>query len=184
MTKMKKAIIYTAKGDGGETSLVRGERVYKDEVRVEAYGTVDELSANIALLQTEVAADSATAEMLCSVQQRLFSVAGFLADTAPCVSSPIDTQAVAALEQAIDALEASLPRVNGFLLPSTVKASAVANVCRTVCRRAERRIVTLHRTCEQPCTLLAYMNRLSDYLFLLSRQLSGGDEKKWENPCK
>ena len=85
---MKKAIIYTAKGDGGETSLVRGERVYKDDVRVEAYGTVDELSANIALLQTEVAADSATAEMLCSVQQRLFSVAAFLADTAPVCPRP------------------------------------------------------------------------------------------------
>ena len=184
MIKMKKAIIYTAKGDGGETSLVRGERVGKDNVRVEAYGTVDELSANIALLQAELAADDAASEMLCSVQQRLFSVSAFLADTAPCVPSPIDAQAVAELERAIDALEASLPRMNGFLLPSTVKASAVANVCRTVCRRAERRIVTLHRECEQPCTLLAYMNRLSDYLFLLSRELSGGDEKKWENPCK
>ena len=114
MIKMKKAIIYTAKGDGGETSLVRGERVCKDNVRVEAYGTVDELSANIALLQAEITADDAATEMLCSVQQRLFSVSAFLADTAPCVPLPIDAQAVAELERAIDALEASLPRMNGF----------------------------------------------------------------------
>ena len=181
---MKKAIIYTAKGDGGETSLVRGERVCKDDVRVEAYGTVDELSAQIALLQSEVFSQSLSASILCDVQRRLFSIAAFLADTAPCVVAPVDEQAVADLERAIDALEASLPRLNGFLLPSTVKASAVANVCRTVCRRAERCIVTLHRVVAQPQILLAYMNRLSDYLFLLARELSGGDEKKWEKPCK
>ena len=181
---MKKALIYTTKGDCGETSLVRGERVCKDDVRVEAYGTVDELSANIALLQAEIGSRDSSAEILCGVQEELFSIAAFLADTAPCVASPVDRQTLAALEQAIDALEALLPRVNGFLLPSVVKASAVANVCRTVCRRAERRIVALHRASEQPQTLLAYINRLSDYLFLLSRKLSGGDEKKWEKPCR
>ena len=181
---MKKALIYTTNGDGGETSLLHGERVCKDDVRVEAYGTVDELCANIAFLQSLLPADNAATEILCNVQMRLFSVAAFLADTAPGSYSPIDEQAVAALEQAIDALEASLPRLNALLLPSTVKASAAANICRTICRRAERRIVTLHRTCQQPCTLLAYMNRLSDYLFLLSRQLSDGNEKKWENTCK
>ena len=181
---MKKALIYTAKGDCGETSLVRGERVCKDDVRVEAYGTVDELSAYVALLQSEIPLQSPSAAMLCEVQERLFSIAAFLADTAPCAASPVDERALAALEQAIDALEASLPRLDGFLLPSIVKASAVANVCRTVCRRAERRIVTLHRAEAQPRTLLAYMNRLSDYLFLLSRELSGGNEKKWEKPCE
>lgn len=181
---MKKAIIYTAKGDGGKTSLVRGERVSKDDVRVEAYGTVDELSANIALLQAEINSENMSATMLCDVQKRLFSIASFLADTAPDAALPIDEHAVAALEKAIDLLEASLPRVSGFLLPSTEKASAVANVCRTVCRRAERRIVTLHKLSEQPPTMLAYINRLSDYLFLLSRELSGGNEKKWEKPCE
>ncbi len=181
---MKKALIYTTKGDGGKTSLVRGERVCKDDVRVEAYGTVDELSANVALLQSEISSQSIVAEMLCDVQHRLFSIAAFLADTALCVAAPVDEQTLAVLEQTIDALEASLPRLNGFLLPSTVKASAVANVCRTVCRRAERRIVTLHKVAEQPSILLAYINRLSDYFFLLSRELSGGDEKKWEKPCK
>ena len=181
---MKKALIYTAKGDCGETSLVRGERVCKDDVRVEAYGTVDELSAYVALLQSEIPLQSPSVAMLCEVQERLFSIAAFLADTATCVAPPIDEQTLAALEQAINALEESLPRVNGFLLPSTVKASAVANVCRTVCRRAERRIVTLHRAEAQPQTLLAYMNRFSDYLFLLSRELSGGNEKKWEKPCE
>lgn len=181
---MKKALIYTTKGDGGETSLVRGERVCKDDVRVEAYGTVDELCANIALLQAEISSNSPAMGILCDVQKKLFSVAAFLADTAPCADAPIDERALVGLEQAIDALEASLPRLSSFLLPSTVKASAVANVCRAVCRRAERRIVTLHRVAEQPQTMLAYMNRLSDYLFLLSRELSGGNEKKWEKPCE
>lgn len=181
---MKKALIYTTKGDGGETSLVRGERIYKDDVRVEAYGTIDELSAYIALLQAEIDSQKNSAAILCNVQEKLFSIAAFLADTAPCVVSPVDEQAIDELEQAIDALEESLPRLNGFLLPSTMKASAIANVCRVVCRRAERRIVTLHRGCEQPCALLAYINRLSDYLFLLSRELNGSDEKKWDNPCK
>ena len=181
---MKKAIIYTTRGDRGETSLVRGERVYKDDVRVEAYGTVDELCANIALLQSETSLPRLAATMLCDVQLRLFSIAAFLADTAPCAVSPINERALASLEQAVDALESSLPRLDGFLLPSTVKASAVANVCRVVCRRAERRIVALHRVVEQPQMLLAYMNRLSDYLFLLSRELSGGNEKKWEKSCE
>ncbi|MBE6302579.1 MAG: cob(I)yrinic acid a,c-diamide adenosyltransferase [Bacteroidales bacterium] len=181
---MKKAVIYTARGDGGETSLVRGERVCKDDARVEAYGTMDELCAHVALLQSEIPSSGPAAAMLCDVQKRLFSIAAFLADTAPCVASPIDEHTLVALERIIDALEASLPRLNGFLLPSTVKAAAVANVCRTVCRRAERRIVTLHRASRQPQMLLAYMNRLSDYFFLLSRELSGGDEKKWEKPCE
>ena len=181
---MKKALIYTTRGDGGETSLVRGERVCKDDVRVEAYGTVDELCAQIALLQAEISSNNPAMEMLCNVQERLFSVAAFLADTAPCAASPVDERALADLEQAIDTLEALLPRLDGFLLPSTVKASAVANVCRVVCRRAERRIVTLHSVSRQPQMLLAYMNRLSDYLFLLSRELSDGNEKKWEKHCE
>lgn len=181
---MKKAIIYTAKGDSGETSLARGERVPKDDVRVEAYGAVDELCANIALLQAVIGSSNVASSMLCDVQKRLFSIAAFLADTAPCAALTVDEQMLAALEQAIDVLETSLPRMNGFLLPSTVKASAVANVCRTVCRRAERRIVTLHNVAQLPKIILAYMNRLSDYLFLLSRELSEGNEKKWEKPCK
>ena len=184
MTTMKKALIYTTKGDGGETSLLHGERVSKDHARVEAYGTVDELCANIALLQAEVSEHSHAATVLCDVQCSLFAIAAFLADTAPCVASPIDELTLTNLEQTIDALEASLPRLNGFLLPSTVRASAIANVCRTVCRRAERRIITLHGDCRQPHELLAYMNRLSDYLFLLSRELSDGNEKKWEKHCE
>ena len=144
---MKKALIYTTRGDGGETSLVRGERVCKDDVRVEAYGTVDELCANIALLQAEISSNSPAMGILCDVQKKLFSVAAFLADTAPCADAPIDERALAGLEQAIDALEASLPRLSSFLLPSTVKASAVANVCRAVCRRAERGRTTANDAC-------------------------------------
>lgn len=179
---MKKAHIYTTKGDRGETSLLRGERVAKDNIRVEAYGTIDELSATVGLLQAETEEDECAA-MLDGIQQQLFAIAATLSDTG-CRETTIDSDDVKALEQAIDRLEAALPPLKGFLLPSPVKASLYANLCRTVCRRAERRIVTLARTEKVPPTLTEYMNRLSDYFFLLSRQLADGNEKIWKNPCK
>ena len=180
---MKKAQIYTTKGDAGETSLLRGERVAKDDARVEAYGAVDELSAWLGMLQLD-AADTPFVDALSGIQNRLFAIAASLADSAPCEHYAIDEAVLASLEQAIDALEASMPHAKGFLLPSPVKASLSANMCRTVCRRAERRIVAMARMHKVPPCLMAYMNRLSDYFFLLSRSLSGGNEKIWENPCK
>lgn len=179
---MKKAHIYTKKGDCGETSLLRGERVAKDNIRVEAYGTVDELSATLGLLQAETEG-SECAAMLDEIQNRLYAIAATLSDT-DCMETAIGDNAVKALETAIDGLEATLPPLKGFALPSPVKASLYANLCRTVCRRAERRIVTLARTENVPPALTGYMNRLSDYFFLLSRQLADGNEKIWKNPCK
>ena len=178
---MKKAHIYTTKGDSGETSLLHGERVPKDSIRVEAYGTVDELSAVLGFLQAETEGNDCSA-MLAEVQNNLFAIAATLSDTA-CPEAAIDTEAVKALERAIDSLEETLPPLKGFALPSPVGASLWANLCRTVCRRAERRITTLHK--EQPVqeSIMIYINRLSDYLFLLQRQLSKGEEKKWEKPC-
>ena len=179
---MKKAHTYTAKGDNGETSLLHGERVAKDCIRVEAYGTVDELSAAVGFLQAETEGDECSA-MLAEIQDRLFAIAATLADTA-CCEAAVTTDAVKALEAAIDCIEERLPPLRGFILPSPAKASLWANMCRTVCRRAERRIVTLARTEDVPSALIGYMNRLSDYFFVLSRQLSNGNEKIWENPCK
>ena len=167
---MKKTHIYTAKGDKGETSLLHGEHVAKDSIRVEAYGTVDELSAALGFLQAETEEHGCSA-MLTEIQDRLFAIAGALADTA-------------CSEAAIDSIEEGLPPLRGFTLPSPAKASLWANMCRTVCRRAERRIVTLARTEDVPPALIGYINRLSDYFFVLSRQLSNGNEKIWENPCK
>ena len=91
---------------------------------------------------------------------------------------------IATLQEAIDKLEASLPAMHEFIIPGGTEAAARANLCRTVCRRAEREIVSLQRECEVPQNILVYINRLSDYLFLLQRQLIDGNEKKWEKPCK
>ena len=181
---MKKATIYTTTGDNGTTLLLRGERVSKDDARVEAYGTVDELSACIGLLQSFVAADDPQQCFLSGVQTTLFSIAASLSDCGQFAVVPVDDATLAAMEQEIDRMEASLPRLKGFLLPPTTKAAAAANVCRTVCRRAERRIVNLLHSTQLPHTLLAYVNRLSDYLFLLSRALDPENEKIWDNPCK
>ncbi|MBR4294750.1 MAG: cob(I)yrinic acid a,c-diamide adenosyltransferase [Bacteroidaceae bacterium] len=179
---MKKAHIYTTKGDCGETSLLHGERVPKDSIRVEAYGTVDELSAVLGFLQAETEGNDCSA-MLAEVQNNLFAIAATLSDTA-CPEAAIGTEAVKALERAIDSLEETLPPLKGFALPSPVGASLWANLCRTVCRRAERRIVTLAHSENIPPKLTEYMNRLSDYFFLLSRQLASGNEKIWKSPCK
>lgn len=184
MTIMKKATIYTAKGDDGTTQLLGGERVGKDDVRVEAYGTVDELSACIGVLQSFMCADDAQQRLLSDVQTTLFAIAAYLSDSGQCMAEPVSDATLAALEHEIDSMEGSLPRLKGFLLPPAAKAAAMANFCRTVCRRTERRIVALSRTAQQPRTLSAYINRLSDYLFLLSRQLADGNEKIWDNPCR
>ena len=182
---MKKAIIYTTKGDDGTTLLLRGERVAKDDVRVEAYGTIDELSACIALLQADAPELCHRQQcFLAEVQEKLFSISAFLADTQPASGSPVTAEDVAQLEALIDTMEASLPTVRGFLLPPTCRPAATANMCRTVCRRAERRIVTLAHKMPQPQTLTAYINRLSDYFFLLARLTSESNEKIWEKPCK
>lgn len=182
---MKKATIYTAKGDDGTTLLLRGERVAKDDVRVEAYGTIDELSACIALLQADARGVYPRQEcFLAEVQEKLFTISAFLADTQPTSGSPVTAENVAQLEALIDTMEASLPPLRGFLLPPTCRPAATANMCRTVCRRAERRIVALARLSPQPQTLSAYINRLSDYFFLLTRLTSRGNEKIWEKPCK
>lgn len=178
-------MVYTGKGDDGTTSLMNGERVPKDDIRVEAYGTVDELSACLGLLQFEMIDNSEYESSLAIIQNKLFAISAFLADTHKYVTMPINREDVDYLEKMMDKIEETLPRMNSFLLPSFVKKSSlVANLCRTVCRRTERRIVSLSRVAEQPDLLLMYINRLSDYFFLLSRLLSDGNEKKWENHCK
>lgn len=177
---MKKATIYTRKGDKGETTLTHGTRVAKDHPRVEAYGTIDELNASIGLLATY------SCDKLCTTLQRiennLFTIGCVLADEnntqAPFAQKEIDE-----LEKEIDTLEGILPPMHSFILPCKGKASAHANLCRTICRRAERRMVTLQRECPVPALAMQYINRLSDYLFLLQRTLAEGEEKKWQNPC-
>lgn len=179
---MKKATIYTRSGDTGTTSLIGGTRVPKDHLRVETYGTIDELNAHLGVLATLI-----PEHPQCSVVERientLFSVGVCLADE-KCDSTPDIEQELASLEKCIDAMEATLPPIKAFLLPGGNRASAQANLCRTVCRRAERRLTTLSHECEIPQTVYAYINRVSDYLFTLSRLLNDRVEKKWEKCWK
>lgn len=179
---MEKATIYTRTGDNGTTSLRGGKRVSKDHPRVEAYGTLDELNAHIGLLAAALDENSHTRSFLMKITNTLFTIGSNLATEE--VGNTIDESHIHELETAIDTLEASLAPMHGFILPADEETAARANVCRTVCRRAERQIVTLDK--EQPIdpTAMKYINRLSDYLFLLQRHLLNGKEKLWQKSCK
>lgn len=186
---MKKSLIYTKTGDGGHTSLVGGTRVPKTHVRLEAYGSVDELNAQIGLLVTYLT-DAGDRAFLCRVQHRLFAVGSCLATDCQCVQlreeSVITSAQVEDVEREIDRIDASLSPLKAFVLPGGSRGAAVCHVCRTVCRRAERRILLLAEKVELPSELLAYMNRLSDYLFVLSRKMNQDDKKEeifWDKSC-
>ena len=189
---MKKSNIYTGTGDHGETSLVGGKRVAKQDIRLEAYGTIDELNAHIGLLRTLLPDNMPDdAHLLLDIEHRLFSIGSHLAtdtaDTALREASRIYPEEVARLEQRIDRLDDALPPLRNFVLPGGTTASAQAHVCRTVCRRAERRICDLHTTHPVDTLLLQYINRLSDYLFVLSRQCIFSEKKEeiyWDKGCK
>ncbi len=178
-------MIYTKTGDLGTTSLIGGTRVEKCHPRVEAYGTVDELGAHLALLTEQLSplpAFATPCAMLREVQRQLFTIQTLLAlEPNPPHPTSIDVDSYSSqltahcsmVEQAIDNLQATLPPFRGFTIPGGNAISAQCHVARTVCRRAERRIVQLYT--DQPDSanpsLLSYINRLSDYLYVLSRHL-------------
>ncbi len=166
---MKKAVIYTRTGDKGSTSLIGGNRVAKDHPRVEAYGTLDELNAQLGILLIAMNGieQCATIEQ---IEKNIIIISATLANE-NSTTLPIDNKAIDELEQEIDKIDAMLPPIHSFLLPGKNFASAQANLCRTVCRRAERRIVTLTKICDIAPEILKYINRISDYLFTLSRLL-------------
>ena len=182
--------IYTKTGDKGTTSLVGGTRVPKTHIRLEAYGTVDELNSNLGLLITYLS-DERDRNFLQQVQDKLFAVGSHLATdrekTELYEVSIITPALVESIEREIDYMDAILPQLSSFVLPGGSRGAAVCHVCRTVCRRAERRILALAEQVEIASELLAYVNRLSDYLFVLSRKMNK-DEKKdeifWNNSCE
>ena len=178
----KKATIYTGTGDNGTTSLIGGARVAKDHLRVQAYGTIDELNAHLGLLL--VALDNEdTKQFIEHIEHKMLNIGSSLADNNNCSQALTDDD-ITVLNRAIDDLEASLPPMHEFIIPGGNEAAARANLCRTICRRAEREIVSLQRESTVHQSIMVYINRLSDYLFLLQRQLLDGNEKKWEKPCR
>jgi cob(I)alamin adenosyltransferase len=177
--------IYTRTGDKGNTSLVGGKKVPKSHIRIEAYGTVDELIAHIGMLR-DMLSEPATGELLPDIQDRLMTCAAILAtDCEDCrVAIPEMNEAdINNLENAIDQMEASLPPLNSFVLPGGHIASSQCHIARTVCRRAERQIIRLSAELFVPEIVIKYINRLSDYLFVLSRKVLR-DFKKEDTPWK
>lgn len=172
--------IYTRTGDAGTTGLGDGSRVDKDHPRVEAFGTVDELNSQIGLLLTEIDPASEVAGDLTAIQHDLFDLGGEL--SIPGHRS-LEPGQVERLETRLDALNADLPYLKEFILPGGCRAAALAHVARTVCRRAERRLYSLsHDETINPAAL-QYLNRLSDYLFVLARHLNraaGRDDVLWD----
>ncbi len=187
---MKKSHVYTRGGDNGTTSLIGGSRVKKCSLRLEAYGTIDELNAHIGLLAAMIKTPSEEeTARLRWIQSRLFDVGTHLAmpctegRVAPCV---LTSKHVQLMESYIDELDAQLPALHAFVLPGGCSSAAQCHVCRTVCRRAERLIIALAE--EEPLCpdMLSFINRLSDFLFVYARFLNkkeGVSEISWQNDC-
>ncbi len=175
--------IYTRKGDKGQTSLIGRARVSKDSARLEAYGTVDELNSLLGLARA-LSPHVRTQEILGRVQHDLFVVGAVLADVSPRKRASLDAASWGKLELDIDALEAGLTPLRNFILPGGTPSGAVIHLARTVCRRAERATVAVANSGEEiDADLLAYLNRLSDLLFVLARhdnRASGIPEEIWK----
>jgi len=178
--------IYTKTGDAGQTGLFAGARVAKDDPRIEAVGTVDELNAAMGVARAADVPAQLDA-VLAALQNELFDVGAELATPEPEKAKILRTTAeqIARLETLIDQHEAGLEPLTQFILPGGTSAAAQLHLARTICRRAERRVLTLAGASQQPVSpqLLAYLNRLGDLLFVLARSANhaaGHDEPKWQ----
>ena len=179
--------IYTKTGDAGDTGLFGGGRVPKSHPRVEAYGDVDELNATIGVARA--AGDDAQIDaLLLRVQQDLFAIGALLATPdrermrMHLDKAKIDQERIAELERAIDAADTELAPLRAFILPGGSPKAAALHVARTVCRRAERRVVDIAEEMEIPTLVIVYLNRLSDVLFTLARlanKRTSTDETTW-----
>lgn len=185
---MKKSHIYTRGGDTGTTSLIGGSRIKKCSSRIEAYGTIDELSSHIGLLSSMVSCfPEGDATCLEWIQSRLFDAGTHLAMPSSGdkeVHCAITMAHVEKLERYIDILDMSLPQLHTFILPGGCMAAAQCHVCRTVCRRAERLLIALVEEAPIAPVLLAFVNRLSDFFFIYARFLNKNesvDEISWKN---
>lgn len=167
--------IYTKAGDNGQTGLIGGRRVSKADLRIDAYGTVDELNSWIGLV-CDQAVNNTRKEVLKEVQDRLFTIGAELAtdpEKAPKQVMPAIVPAdVTLLETSMDAMDDELSELRAFVLPGGHESVSFCHLARTVCRRAERLVITLNETSPVDPLVIQYLNRLSDYLFVLSRKMA------------
>ena len=183
--------VYTKTGDSGTTALFGGDRVPKHHIRIESYGTVDELNSHIGLIRDQQI-DNHYKEILIQIQDRLFTAGAILAtppekeilkNGKPRLNIPKITETdIQLLENEIDDMENSLPQMTHFILPGGHTIVSYCHIARCVCRRAERLSVHLHELEPTDSLVIKYLNRLSDYLFVLARKLSSdlkADEVKW-----
>lgn len=173
--------IYTRTGDLGQTSLFGGARVAKNDPRIEAYGTVDELSSFLGLARASSLPQEVDA-MLDDVQRDLFEVGAHLASPGTSRFAGVDASRIEALELAIDTMERELTQLQNFILPGGTTGAAQLHVARTVCRRAERCVVALQDDSAPTRSTIVYLNRLSDYLFVAARFVNhraGCPETAW-----
>ena len=178
--------IYTKTGDNGQTALIGGRRVSKADLRIDAYGTVDELNSWIGLVRDQPVNEPRRA-LLKEIQDRLFTIGASLATdpdkTITKAMPDIIPDDVARLEQAMDSLDADLPELRKFVLPGGHPSVSYAHLARTVCRRTERLVIELSQESPVDELILQYLNRLSDYLFVLSRTMAQelkAEEVSWE----
>ena len=178
--------IYTKKGDSGHTSLIDGQIVNKHNLSVDAYGTVDELNSFLGLLKDYIK-DETIKDILNNIQPKLFSIGSILAtgknqDIMEKVK--IEKKDVKYIEFHIDSMNNELPELKNFIIPGGHKISSYSHVCRSICRRAERRISELNNEQSVDPNILSYINRLSDFFFVLSRYLMYSDkieETRWQS---
>lgn len=171
--------IYTRTGDDGTTGLGDGSRINKDHLRMEAIGTVDEINSHIGVLRAELPPEDEVQDLLSRIQHDLFDLGGELA--VPGYTMITETR-VTELENSLDRLNEDLPPLKNFILPGGSKAAAQCHLARVVCRRGERCLVSLSRNEEINLSARQYLNRLSDFLFVLARSLArrdGGQEVLW-----
>ncbi|SES96285.1 cob(I)yrinic acid a,c-diamide adenosyltransferase [Hymenobacter actinosclerus] len=177
--------IYTKTGDKGLTSLIGGTRVPKSSLRIECYGTVDELNSYIGLVRDQPV-NEARRSLLKEIQDRLFTVGASLAsdpEKSKMKIPDLHAEDVALLEQEMDRMNETLPELRVFVLPGGHQSVSFAHLARCVCRRAERLVIHLNEDEFVAELVIMYLNRLSDYLFVLSRQMAhelGAEEVKWE----
>lgn len=186
---MKKSPVYTRTGDKGTTALVGGTRVPKSHVRLEAYGTIDELNSFVGFLICQIE-DEDSLKILSFIQHKLFTVGSYLATETEAVSpkaaSIITDENIVLIEKEMDKIDSELPPLRQFVLPGGSEAASRAHICRTVARRAERCMYRVKEEYPVDDNILKFVNRLSDYFFLLARCESNkkGSEIFWDTTCK